>query len=359
MRLYQRTLRQLCGVAHGFAVVGRDAVAAAQQAFWVFCLNALCEQFKTVAFGVYLALGCGLYRALQSVESRFRRSEAATHGCGYALHEAVGSAPLLRLHEREEHGYALRHRRQTHTLHIHAALHAVGYAVGCLVDELRRALQIVDEMLGGGCRRLHACERHHVEHTLVTLMTDTGNDGQREVGYVLCQGECVEARHIARGTSAAYYHHGVEVVHALVYASEGGYHALLHGFALHDGAEELHLIYISCLIVVQLAAEVAVAGCSFARYDGYALCEHRQPQLFLQVEHAFCLQLSHYLLPAPCQVAHGVLGIDVAHYPREAVGGMKLRTHAQQHLHASVQPLTSDALELGAQQRPSRRPALG
>ena len=190
-------------------------------------------------------------------------------------------------------------------------------------------------------------------------MTDTGNDGQREVGYVLCQGECVEARHITRGTSAAYYHHGVEVVHALVYASEGGNHALLHGFALHDGAEEFHLIYISSLIVVQLAAEVAVAGCSFARYNGNALCEHRQLQLFLQVEHAFCLQLSHYLLPAPCQVAHRVLGIDVAHYPREAVGGMKLRTHAQQHLHSGVQPLTSDALELGSQQRPSRRPALG
>ena len=85
MRLYQRILRQLCGVAHGFAVVGRDAVAAAQQAFGVFCLNALCEQFKTVMLGVESTLRRCLYGVLQGVELRFRRSEAATHGCGYAL----------------------------------------------------------------------------------------------------------------------------------------------------------------------------------------------------------------------------------------------------------------------------------
>ena len=85
MRLHQRTLRQLCGVAHGFAFVGRDAVAAAQKAFGVFGLNALREQLKAVALGVYLALRGGLYGALQGVEVCLRRHDASAHGCGYAL----------------------------------------------------------------------------------------------------------------------------------------------------------------------------------------------------------------------------------------------------------------------------------
>ena len=66
---------------------------------------------------------------------------------------------------------------------------------------------------------------HHVEHTFITVVTYSRDYGQREIGHILCQKQGVEARKVARCTSAADDNNGIEVVDAAVNGIEGGYDA--------------------------------------------------------------------------------------------------------------------------------------
>ena len=66
---------------------------------------------------------------------------------------------------------------------------------------------------GSSCRRgFHPRMAHHVEHTLIALMADAGDDWQREISHVLSQGKGVETGKVAGGTSTADDDHTVEFV---------------------------------------------------------------------------------------------------------------------------------------------------
>ena len=106
-------------------------------------------------------------------------------------------------------------------------------------------------------------------------------------------------------------------------------------------------------IVGKLTAEVAIACGASTRHHGDVLGEGRNGKLALQVEHALCLELLYYFLAAAHKVAHGILGVDVGHYPRESVGGMKLRLDTQHNLHSGMQALSGDALKHRTQYGPA------
>ena len=112
---------------------------------------------------------------------------------------------------------------------------------------------------GSGC--LHPCMRHHVEDTFVAVMTDAGDYRQRKVGYVFSQLQRVESCHVAGGATASNYHHAVVFFNLGVYPVEGGNDTDLHSLSLHERIEEGGGETESPCILLQLAAEVTIAGC--------------------------------------------------------------------------------------------------
>ena len=54
-----------------------------------------------------------------------------------------------------------------------------------MFNDVEHLLQVGDQEGSGGRRGLHTGVGHHVEDALVALMTDAGDDGQREVRHVL------------------------------------------------------------------------------------------------------------------------------------------------------------------------------
>ena len=110
------------------------------------------------------------------------------------------------------------------------------------------------------------------------------------------------------------------------------YDTLLHPFSLHDGREKFYLKLQAVVVVSQLVTEVAIACRIRRRDDGDALTEHRQLQLALQVEHAFCLKLTDDLLPTASHIAHRVSRVDVVYNPRETISLMEVHMNTKQYL---------------------------
>ena len=110
-----------------------------------------------------------------------------------------------------------------------------GDAVLCLVDGVKHCLQVVDKEGCCGCRRFHTEVAHHVENALVAVVADAGDDGYRELGYVLSQRQRVETGKVGRGAASSDDDHTVEVL--IVNTVQCGDNALLYLFALHDGRE--------------------------------------------------------------------------------------------------------------------------
>ena len=108
-----------------------------------------------------------------------------------------------------------------------------------------------------------------------------------------------------------------------------------------------------------MVAEVAIACCVGARYDGYAHGEHGDGERFLQVEHPFLLKLSYYCHSLGGHVAEGVCGVDVGDNPRKAVCGMEVGRHMQQDLHPLVWHLPCSLDKIVAQALPLVAPAFG
>ena len=256
-----------------------------------------------------------------------------------------------------------------------------------LFDAVEHAQQVVDEQCCGGRGRLHTGVGHHVEDAFVAVVADAGDDGQGELGDVLGQCQRVEAAEVGSGTAASDDDDAVEpfgstgvrgygstrnVCSRGIFAPsylrtpvppinlvESINDALLHLFALHDGGEEGDGETEAVGVVLQLAAEVAVAGGIGCADDGDVLCEEWQSELALQVEYAFVLQLVDNLLTLTGHVAEGIGGVDVADYPREAIGFVKLGIDAQQYLHAGVQRLAGGTFEVGFHHEPRLSPAFG
>ena len=148
---------------------------------------------------------------------------------------------------------------------------------------------MVDEE-GGSCRRrLHPCVRDEVDDAFVALVTDTRDDGQREVGYVLCQCQRVETAQVCHGSSASDDDHHVEMVGFVKDGVEGLDDGGFHGLALHGGGEEAGGKLQSPLVVLKLVLEVAVACCRLAADDGDTLGKDGQGNLLVEVYHALFL----------------------------------------------------------------------
>ena len=127
-----------------------------------------------------------------------------------------------------------------------------------------------------GSRGLYPCVTHHIEDALITVMSDTRNDGYGEVGYILSQCQGVEASHITSGTTATNDHHRIIIITCRIDAVEGFDDASLDTIALHGGRKELYLKLKVVGIVGELVAEVAIAGSRLTGDDGNALTEQRQ-----------------------------------------------------------------------------------
>ena len=111
----------------------------------------------------------------------------------------------------------------------------MGETVLGIVDGIEHLFQMIDEKGCCCCWCLHPGMADHVEDTLVAVVADAGDDGQGEVGDILCQCEGVEAAHIARCTTTANNHYAIKLI--IIYALEGIDDALFDLFTLHDGGE--------------------------------------------------------------------------------------------------------------------------
>ena len=106
------------------------------------------------------------------------------------------------------------------------------------------------------CFHLSVC--YHIQYRLVALVSDACDDGDGEVGHVLCQCQCVKARHIACGPTASDDDHAVEC-QVFIDFLQGTDDALFRTLSLHDGWEESGTELKPVRIVGQLVAEVAIA----------------------------------------------------------------------------------------------------
>ena len=214
---------------------------------------------------------------------------------------------------------------------------------------------------------------NHVENALIAFVSDTGDDGQREVRHIFGQCQSVETTHIGRGTTTSNDDNTVErescrwfiarrkgsLRVGRVYAVQRIDDALLDLFALHDGRKEFHLELKPIVVVGQLPAEVAVASRVFAGDDGDVLAEHGQLQFALHVEDPLFLELSHNFLPSSGQVTHGVCWVYVVDNPRKTVSFVEVNVHPQQHFHACMESLSSSFFKAWAQLHPCALPAFG
>ena len=161
--------------------------------------------------------------------------------------------------EREEGRYACGDAVQLHFQTCYAVAGIVGNTVLGFFDAVGHQLQVVGEEGRSGCWCLHSEERHHIEHALVAVVSYACDDGQRKLCHVLCQSQCVEARHVGCGTASSYDDHTVELFRMAVDFVQGGNDALFHTLALHDGREQLYMEVERTLL--NLSAEVAEACC--------------------------------------------------------------------------------------------------
>ena len=98
--------------------------------------------------------------------------------------------------------------------------------------------QVVDDVSRCCCRGFHPLVGHHVEHALVALMAYARNNGDGEVGHVLCQRQRVETAQVGRCAATSYNNHHVEAVGLVINAVERVDDRRFHLVALHDGREQ-------------------------------------------------------------------------------------------------------------------------
>ena len=248
---------------------------------------------------------------------------------------------------------------QAQLLAVEGLPHRQRHAVSSLIDARQRTCEIIYKVCR--CRRggLDADACHLVEHALIALMAYARDDRQGEVGHILRKVEGVEAREVGGAATTAYYHHHIETVHLFEDGIEGADDALLHLLALHDGGEESRGEGEALLIVGQLVREVAISRCGRAGDDGDALGKGRDGQRRVIVYHAPPTQLLQDFLTATRHITNGERGVDVLHYPREAILLMEIGLHLQQHLHAGMERLTRSPDEPWRETHPAIGPATG
>ena len=252
------------GVADGASFIGGDAVAALQESFGVLRLYATLEHFEAMLFGGDTAEGLIADGSGEAVEVLALGREGQSQGAVYACREAIKTSCLLLANKREEHGYSACERTQSALFYLHTTTCRKDDTLAEAVGKSRRLREMVHKQLGSRRRCLHMSESHEVEHSLVTVMSDAGDDGERKVGHVLRQGKRIEAGEVAGGATATDYHHTVIPFLHLIYGVQRFHHASLHSLALHHRREKADIEPIASGIVMELSAEVAEASSPFA-----------------------------------------------------------------------------------------------
>ena len=169
---------------------------------------------------------------------------------------------------------------------------------------------------GSGSRRcLHSGVRHHIQHTLVSVMSDTCDDRQGEVSDILGKGQGVETTHITRRTTTTDDDDDIIVLGMFVDLVQCRYHTLLHLFALHDGRKQGGIEHQSVVVLLQLATEITIACRCRCGDHGDTLTETGNHQFPLQVEDTLCFQLGDDLLAALCHVTQRVVRVDIGDNP--------------------------------------------
>ena len=123
------------------------------------------------------------------------------------------------------------------------------------------------------CRRgrFHTGVGNHVNHRVVTFMSDTSDDRQRKLCHVLRQQQRVEPLQVRCCATPSDDDHHIPLVHPLSNAVQGGYHAALHFISLHNSSKQFGFERQASLVVIQLVAEVAIPCCRCRRDDCHTL----------------------------------------------------------------------------------------
>ena len=206
---------------------------------------------------------------------------------------------------------------------------------------------MVDDEGGSGSGGLHAGVRHEVQHSLVALMADADEHGQRHLCHSRCERVGVEIGQVAGGASTTDDHDAVPPLSLVGDGSQGRQYALFHIGALHHGREELHVEAEAVVVVCQLVAEVTVARRTCRRDHRNALQQQRQRQLAVVLQNAVGLQLRQNLAAPLGQVAQRERGVDVDDIQRVTVELVEGYGHQNPHLHACPQPFACGTLEEG------------
>ena len=190
-------------------------------------------------------------------------------------------------------------------------------------------------------------------------MSYTRDDRQREVSHILGKRQGVETGKVAGSTTATDDDYAVKLLIFGIDAVQGSDDALLHSLALHRGRKEAGGELQAVIIIGKLIAEIAISGCRGTRNHGDALAEHREHQLLLQLEDALSLQRIDDFQPLARHITHRIVGVDVIYDPRETIVLMELGVYLEQHLHACMNALSRNPLEIRLDKHPAVAPAVG
>ena len=109
--------------------------------------------------------------------------------------------------------------------------------------------------------------------------------------------------------------------------------------ALHDGRKQAHVEGQSPVVLLQLAAEVAIACRRGTGHYGNALHQCGKGQGLVVIYDAIPLQLAQYFLAAACHIAKGVGSVYVQDIEGVAIEFAEGDTHLHEHLQPGAEAL--------------------
>ena len=163
--------------------------------------------------------------------------QSSLDGYGQTVFCRFDAVALVAYYSQGEGRDECRQRRHPCLLAVYPLVDSVGQALAGIVQPFQDAQEIVCQQGRGGCGRFYAGITDHVKDALVAFMTDSRNDGQRELCDVLGQRQRVETAQVSRCTATAQDTHHIEIADALVYLVQGINDGCFYLLALHDGGE--------------------------------------------------------------------------------------------------------------------------
>ena len=186
---------------------------------------------------------------------------------------------------------------------------------------------------------------HHVGHTRILVVTDTRNDGQRELRHIGAETVRIETTQIACRAAAADQNHGIELLRPFGHGTQRRHDRILGRGTLHHGVEQSHDKGIAT--PAQFVAEVAVSCRRRTRHNGYALHQQRHRRLAVHVPHAVGLQSQNRLPTLALHLPERIGGIQIDDLQRQPVEFVVRDQHPHQNLHPRLQTAARLGLEVG------------